>query len=385
MGNFDPKKVLSAYQRIAYVLQGGGALGAYQVGAYEIMHQHQIEPDWVVGTSIGAINGAIIVGNPPEKRLEKLHEFWHSITSPDFFGFGYQNCGPMLGYMHNLCGSQMALLCGQPHFFRPRLTNPWLLQDDTPDNISFYDTAPLRDTLERLIDFDLINRTDIVFKVGAVQVNTGRLKFFNNLRGVITPDHVMASCALPPGFGAIEIDGKYYWDGGVHSNTPLNMVLDAYPYKDTLCLMIDLFSSIGDLPSNMAEVLERKKDINFASHSRRTTNLYSTRQNLRRAINRLGDKLPDALKQDPEVQELLGLGCPATVDILHLIYDTPAESLFFKDYNFAQATIDRHLNAGIRDAEKAFEDTSWLSDPQLRHGANIYKAPNNPQEEEDLF
>ena len=380
------KKIRDFYERIAIVLQGGGALGAYQVGAYEILHEHDYEPDLVVGTSIGAINSAIIVGNPPDERIDKLHEFWNSISTPDVFGFDYLLGNDYLKEAYNFWGAQMALFFGQSNFFAPRLLNPWFAIDESVNDISFYDTAPLKETLMNLVDFERINFSETVLKIGAVELKTGRIKYFNNISNEITAEHIMASCALPPGFSSVEINGDAYWDGGVHSNTPLHMVLDAHPRRETLCFMLDLFSSIGNSPTKMEEVLERKKDITFASQTRRPSRLYSGTQNLRHAIARLGEKLPEELKQDKEIQQLLSLGSPNRIDIVHIIYDTPSDHHSTKDYNFLQSSIDAHMECGRQDTQKLFVDADWFSwTEQENKGVTIYTAPTNPQQEEDVL
>lgn len=381
-GHFE--KVRELYERISYVFQGGGALGAYQVGAYEILHEYGYEPDWVVGNSIGAINGAIIVGNAPEDRLKKLHDFWSRIATPEFRFL--EEISAFYERFHNVWGSQVALFTGQKDFFEPRLINPWLLTNAHVSELSFYDTRPLIKTLNELIDFDRLNASDIVYKISAVQVDTGQLKYFNNQRFEITADHILASCALPPGFPAVKINDHYYWDGGVHSNTPLNLVLDALPARNTLCFMVDLFSSIGPLPNTMEELLARKKDINFASQSQRMTKLYSTRQNLRLAISKLGSYLPPELHDKPEIKELLNLGTPKFVKIVHLIYDTTNNGLSSKDYNFASQTLAQHRERGRHDATLAFQESPWLDYDKANHGVNIYSAPNNPEmDDDDLF
>ncbi len=372
---FAPHKY---YDRVAFVLQGGGALGAYQVGVVKALSEYQVEPDWVVGTSIGAINGSIIVGNPPEKRLEKLKEFWHRIATPDYF-MPYHLFDSYYAYLHRCWGAQMSLCFGQPGFFVPKLINPWFMFGESPQKISFYDTSLLKKTLEDLIDFDYLNSNKIVLKIGAVNVTSGKLIYFNNQEYNITADHILASSALPPGFPAVKINGEYFWDGGVHSNTPLTVVLDALPIKNTLCFMVDLFSGIGPNPDNLDAVIERKKDITFSSHSKRTTNLYSTRQNLRHAISVLGEHLTEEAKQDPAIQEILQLGTHNIVDIVHLIYDSQKEHLESKDYNFSKLTLDNHQKIGYLDTQKAFQDASWSTPRCLTPGVQIYTAPTNPK------
>ena len=244
------------FERIALVLQGGGALGAYQGGVYQALAEANLHPDWVAGMSIGAVNSALVAGNPPEKRVERLREFWEIVSTPPF-GVNYL---PLIEitdeFTHrwvNELSSLGALLGGAPGFFKPRVPPPFPLTRGSPDVLSYYDVGPLRATLERLVDFDLINSTSTRFSVGAVNVRTGNLVCFDNTTHDIGPEHIMASGSLPPGLPATEIEGEHYWDGGLVSNTPLEWVLSGAPRQDTLAFQIDLWSASGQLPGNLIE------------------------------------------------------------------------------------------------------------------------------------
>ena len=234
-----PPKEKDRFPRVAYVLQGGGSLGAYQFGVVKGLLESGYEPDWIVATSIGAIQAAIIVGNPPEKRIEKLEQFWQRIAPPSVFD--YLGESSLTIDIYNKIGAAHALLLGQPDFFSPRWIDGTLPIYGDPTTLSFYDTSPLRKTLLELIDFDLLNSCLIRLSLGAVQISTGHLIYFNNINYRIEVDHILASAALPPGFPAISIDGELYWDGGVHSNSPLEGILEAIPAEDTLCFLIDCF------------------------------------------------------------------------------------------------------------------------------------------------
>ena len=263
------------------LLQGGGALGSYQAGVYQALAEANIYPDWVAGISIGAVNSALIAGNPPEKRVERLREFWEAVsTSP--LGLPYF---PSLNIpddsSHSLLNQTRALgilLFGAPNFFTPRVPPPTPWDAKPADAVSFYDVAPLKATLERLVDFDRINAGDMRLSVGAVNVRTGNFVYFDTTTHRIGPAHIIASGSLPPGFPATEIDGEYYWDGGMVSNTPLQWVLDSRPRRDLLAFQIDLWSAQGELPHNLADADLRAKEIRFSSRTRAGTDLYKYAQ-----------------------------------------------------------------------------------------------------------
>ncbi|MCE3269357.1 MAG: phospholipase, partial [Burkholderiales bacterium] len=265
-------------REVIFVFQGGGALGAYQVGAYEALTEHDYLPNTLVGISIGAINAAIIAGNPPELRKQRLHEFWDKITTKMPFPMK-ANLG--LAKFHNWVSAGISLTFGQNGFFVPKVLDPASLIDATPEQLSYYDTSPLRETLLELIDFDYLNKGKIRLCMGAVKLDSGEFVFFDNTIMKITPEHIMASCALPPGFPPIKIGESYYIDGGVFSNTPLTKVIDDFAtteqdVKNILCFMIDLFPLSGPLPHSMDGLMERVKDIRYSSHSKRANALYAT-------------------------------------------------------------------------------------------------------------
>ena len=256
-------------ERQVLVLQGGGALGAYQAGVFEALHHGGHNPTWLAGISIGAINAALIAGNPPERRVERLREFWElassTVATPALFV-----SEAMRPWFSELSANWIAAM-GVPGFFSPRFLPPILQPPGTPAAISFYDTAPLRSTLERLVDFDRINSDHIRLSVGAVNVTTGNFVYFDSARQRIGPEHVMASGALPPGFPPVEIEGELYWDGGLVSNTPMQYVLDEEPHEDLLVFQVDLFSARGEAPRTLIEAAEREKDIRFSSRTRLNT------------------------------------------------------------------------------------------------------------------
>src|SRR4051794_29049874 len=256
------------------VLQGGGALGSYQAGAFQALCHHGFEPEWIAGTSIGAINAAIIAGNPREKRVERLKEFWGMVSSP--VSWSPVTKGDRARSLFNETSAALIATFGVPGFFTPRLPPAPMWPPGSPQSLSYYDTAPLKKTMERLVDFDLINDAKIRLSIGAVGVASGNLKYFDNfefkkLGKKIGPEHVMASGALPPGFPSVVIEGEHYWDGGIASNTPLDFVLDEKVDRDLLIFQVDLFCSRGLLPVSLLDAAEREKDIRYSSRTRMNT------------------------------------------------------------------------------------------------------------------
>jgi NTE family protein len=332
--------------RKALVLQGGGALGAYQAGVYAALSETALQPHWIAGVSIGAINAALIAGNAPEQRVEKLREFWHLVSSGPS-----QRLPSWLGdrATQNQWSATMASLVGIPGFFEPRYS-PALLMGGAAPLLSYYDTSALKTTLERLVDFDRINHCEARFSVGAVNVRTGNSVYFDNTRQRIGPEHIMASGALPPGFAPITIDGDDYWDGGIVSNTPLQYVLDMHPRSEPLVvLQVDLFNARGEMPRTMAGVLERQKDITYSSRTRMNTDALAANMNLQQAIADLITKLPAHLRKDPSVLAVQSQLTHEPIDIFHLIYRDKPYELESKDYEFSRAAVEEHWESGARD------------------------------------
>src|ERR1700756_752858 len=305
------------------VLQGGGALGSYQAGAYQALCHHDFEPEWIAGISIGAINAAIIAGNEREKRVERLKEFWDMVSQP--VPWNPVVPGDRARTLFNETSAAIIATFGVPGFFTPRFPPAPLWPPGSTDALSYYDTAPLKKTLERLVDFDRINDLKTRLSVGAVGVTSGNFKYFDNfefkqLGKKIGPEHIMASGALPPGFPSVEIEGEHYWDGGISSNTPLDYVLDTETTKDLLIFQVDLFSARGPLPVSLLEAAEREKDIRFSSRTRMNTDKNKQIHNARMALRALIDKLPEPLKNDPSLDILRKIAKESTVTVVHLIY-----------------------------------------------------------------
>jgi NTE family protein len=339
------------------VLQGGGALGAYQAGVYEALMNTGHLPDWIAGISIGAINGAIIAGNPPERRVERLRAFWEGVSSQLLLG--PIGDGEQTRTFYNDASAAFAVLFGLPGFFGPRLPPPWLYPAGAPQGLSYYDTAPLRRTLEELVDFDLINAGRVRLSVGAVNIRTGNFAYFDNTEQRIRPEHIMASAALPPGFPPVEIDGEHYWDGGLVSNTPLQYVLDETPRPDMVVFQVDLFSARGSLPKSIFDVSEREKDIRYSSRTRLNTDVARHEQALRRATHRLLKKLPASLKDDADAKLLRQASCNAAVTIVHLIHRRKDYFTQSKDYEFSRHSVEEHWAAGGDDVQRTFRHKAW--------------------------
>jgi NTE family protein len=329
----------------ALVLQGGGAMGAYQAGVFEVIHAKYQAIDWVAGVSIGAINGALIAGNPPGRRLEALREFWRLVSSAP------GQLVPRWGGDEQLlaeASAGCAMLFGIPGMFNPRPSPLWMWGLDAPLT-GVYDTEPMRETLLRLVDFELLNRGDVRFSVGAVNVRTGNSIYFDNRFQTIAPEHIMASAALPPGFPPVHIDGEDYWDGGVVSNTPLQYVLDNQSRELPLVvLQVDLYSAQGRMPATIGEAVARQKDIQYSSRTRMNSNALETQLNMAEALGRLLGRLPPELQQDPEVLGLRAMLERKSVDIVHLIYRTQ-RPFAAADFEFSRAAVNAHWDAGRRD------------------------------------
>ena len=361
---------MMASARKALVLQGGGALGSYQAGVYEALSRHGHHPDWVAGVSIGAINAALIAGNAPGKRVERLHEFWHLVSSappqqlPSWFGDRA---------MQNQWSANSATMFGIPGFFRPRVS-PLLLMGNAAPELSYYDTSPLRETLERLVDFDRINAPGgMRLSVGAVNIVSGDSRYFDSGETKIGPEHIMASGALPPGFPPVQVGTQFFWDGGLVSNTPLQYVLDAQPHTEALMVwQVDLFGARGAMPTTLSEVMERQKDITYSSRTRRNTDALAANLNLQQAIADLIDRLPPALRNDPSVAAVQAQLTHQPIDIFHLIYrDKPYENES-KDYEFSRATVEEHWATGLRDMSQTLTHPEALRSEVQTNGVTTF-------------
>ena len=344
------------------VLQGGGALGAYQAGVYEALSVAGSEPDWLAGISIGAINAAIIAGNAPQHRLDRLREFWTGVSSGWSLG-GAQN-GDSFRAMLGDASIGWAMAAGVPGFFAPRPLSPLMSNGGGPEALSFYDSSPLKATLERLVDFDRINAQATRLSVGAVNIRTGNFAYFDNAHQKIGPEHIMASGALPPGLPPIEIDGEWYWDGGLVSNTPLEYVLDQDEKIDLTIYQVDLFNARGPMPRTLQEASEREKDIRFSSRTRLNTDANLRIHTLKAALNTLLQTLPAELAADPNVQLLTEFARENAVTVVQLIYRDRAYEGAFKDVDFSRQSMLDHWASGVADGHRYCADPDrHASDP----------------------
>lgn len=359
------------FERIALLLQGGGALGAYQAGVYEALAEADLHPDCVAGISIGAINSALIAGNPPAKRVEKLRAFWETVTQPPLgvpHLASFKLSNDLQHQMINQWRAFGTLIWGAPSFFQPRIPPPIFTPAAAPDKLGFYDTGPLRGLLESLADFDRINAREIRFGVGATNVKTGNFIYFDNLTHRIGPQHVMASGSLPPGFPATEVDGEFYWDGGIVSNTPLQWVLDNRPRQDTLAFQVDLWSAHGALPRDMIEVDVRQKDIRYSSRTRKGTDEFRRLQSMRRAAARLLEQMRPELRQTSEAELLAQEADSKVYNIVHLIYHARRYEGSSKDYEFSRRTMEEHWQSGYSDMERTLRHPEVLQRPKSPDG-----------------
>ena len=353
------------------VLQGGGALGSYQAGAFEALAEGGIEIDWLAGISIGAINGAIICGNPPERRAERLTQFWRQTSS-------LLTASPIAKddtslRLFNESSAAMTASFGVPGFFTPRappLIPGWPYK---PSDLSLYDTSSLKETLLKLVDFDLLNAGRIRYCIGATNARNGNFQYFDTKYHKIGPEHVMASGALPPGLPPIEIGGEFYWDGGLVSNTPLQYVLDLEGDHEDICVFqIDLFSAVGELPKTMLEVAQREKDIRYSSRTRLNTDVERRRCAVRDAIHRFAARLPPELRDDPDWRIVDDYGSPRATTIVHLIHRRALAESASKDYEFSRNTMQRNWADGRMDVEKTLTHPEWVSRTRQRGGVKVF-------------
>lgn len=356
------------YQVLALVLQGGGALGSYQPGVYQGLAEADLHPNWVAGISIGALNAAIIAGNPPERRVEQLRAFWDTICRPPFLPpspFSQLDTHHWPASLNGLMASGeawRALTEGQNGFFLPR--SPWPAGAPSPANCSFYDTAPLKSTLERFADFDRINDSDQMrVSVGAVNLRSGNFVYFDNTRQRLRPEHFMASGALPPGFPAVEIDGEYYWDGGLVSNTPLKQILSTEPRKNSLVFQVDLWSAKGKPPTDMKAIAMRQKDIQYSSRTRQITDTMKREQNYRGLLRQLMELVPEAQREHPAYRRAHELACGRLLKVIHLIYQDKEYEDHHKDYQFGAQTMRAHWASGYQDICRTLSHPDWLEMP----------------------
>lgn len=372
---------LPDYHRVALVLQGGGALGSYQAGVYEGLANAGIHPNWVAGISIGSLNCAIIAGNAPKDRVQRLHDFWDTICTPPVFGQPWMPGHtdeqhnmlgapgvPMGSIMETMGGSlfrsmsaMASVMNGQEGFFKPRFMAPG---GGSPDTTSFYDTTPLIATLEKFADFDRINSGETRISLGATNVATGNFVYFDSQTEKLTPKHFLASGSLPPGFPATEIDGEYYWDGGCVSNTPLEYVLNDPHRRDSLVFQVDVWSAVGELPTDIMKVTERLKDIQYSSRTRTVTNAVNTMQRMRKVFFDMLERIPASVKaKDPWFDTMARHMLGARYNVIHLIYQNKQSEGHYKDYQFSAESMRTHWQIGLDNMDETIAYTPCLEMP----------------------
>ena len=371
------------YDHEILLLQGGGALGSYHAGVYEGLAEAGMVPTWVVGISIGAINSAIIVGNPPERRIERLHEFWdrasaYAPMSPPSALDPIRPCVDRLSVLS-------AATCGIPGFYQPRVPSPLLSPMSSPNAISFYDTSPLERTLEKLVDFDLLNSGKTRLSLGTVNVRTGESVYFDTRDTWITPKHVMASGALPPAFPGVEIDGEEYWDGGLVSNTPITYVWDQKPLTTALLVQVNLFPNKSKKPQDLSQVMERIKDIQYCSKQRFSTEHLKEIGELRAAIGRLLTKMPRRLKDDPDVKRI-GTHCDDRKWTIAFLTDTYRSDVgAWKDAEFSRATVNERWAGGVEAIRRSLKSREWTVPLTEIPGVRVFDLPPTTSEKKSAF
>ncbi|HEY9278746.1 MAG TPA: DUF3734 domain-containing protein [Eoetvoesiella sp.] len=372
LGTVTATPALPPYETIALVLQGGGALGAYQAGVYQGLAEAGIEPNCLSGISVGALNIAILAGNAPKDRVARLSEFWETICQPNwgmptppFIEQSLFNLNDAVRQAISAFSATSAVFNGQKGFFRPRFPAATQFGPGRPDTASYYDTHELKSTLERLCDFDRINSGELQVSVGAVNVRTGNFTYFDNSKIPLRAEHFMASGALPPAFAAVEIDGEFYWDGGLVSNTPLAYVLESRPLKDTLAFQVDLWSARGQVPTNLSEVSDRIKEIQYSSRTRYITEQLRWTQHLRHVLLHMLNDIPEEVRaNDPYYKMAQDLAVSKRYNVIHLIYrDQPYEN-HYKDFQFGLSTMRAHWSSGLNDIQQTLENPGYLAMPE---------------------
>ena len=362
-------KEVSALGQTVLVLQGGGALGAYQVGVYEALHEAGIAPSWVIGTSIGAINAAIIAGSKPDERIAKLTEFWSRVQNDHFVP------GGLPAWMATAARNLQSISTGVPSFFSP---NPAAFLSPHaplgPDDAGYYTVDPLRRTLGELIDFGQLNNGGTRITVGASCVRTAEMRYFDSRDMPLSLDHVLASGALPPAFPAVRIDGELYWDGGILSNTPVEVVFDDNPRRDSLVFAVHIWNPHGPEPETIWEVMNRQKDIQYssraASHIKRQRQLHR----LRHIVAELSKLVPEDKRRDNLVADMASYGCLTRMHVVRLLAPALDYEDHSKDIDFSAGGIRRRREAGYRDTMETLEKAPWRNPVDDVEGFILHEA-----------
>lgn len=353
--------------QVVLVLQGGGALGAYQAGVYQALHEAGVEPDWIIGTSIGAINAGIIAGNKPQERIAKLDAFWSRMERPAAWP-SVPAFSETLSYWSTLVG-------GIPGFFEPHLPAFWGAHVPLGvDRAGFYSTASLRQTLGELVDFSIINARSPRLTVGAANVRTSMMHYFDSRQSEISAEHIMASGALPPAFPAICIDGEFYWDGGILSNTPTEVIFDDYPRRSSLIFAVHLWNPTGPVPRSIWEVLHRQKDIQYSSRIASHITRQQQTHRLRHVVSQLVSYLPDDVRNNDAVRELAGYGCVTQMHVVRLLAPRLDNENHTKDIDFTPSGISMRREAGYQATMRALMQAPWRGEFDPLEGVILHEA-----------
>ncbi len=344
--------------QVVLVLQGGGALGSYQAGVYQALHEAGIEPDWIIGTSIGAINASLIAGNAPQDRVSRLQEFWKRVEQRPIWSFpgAFPGINEMLSYWSTVAN-------GIPGFFRP---NPLAHAGaDCPigtDSAGYYSAEPLQQTLGELVDFDLVNNCSPRLTVGAAQLRTSEMRYFDSRDCKLGVKHIMASGALPPAFPAVRVDGELYWDGGILSNTPTEAVFDDIPRRDSLIFSVHMWNPSGPEPTTMAEVFNRHKDVLYSSRIASQIAQQQKAHRLRHVINQLAARIPEAERNSAAVRELAGYGCSTRMHVVRLLAPQLDRENHTKDIDFSPSGIRQRWEAGYAHTKAVLGRSPWVGE-----------------------
>jgi NTE family protein len=349
---------------VVLVMQGGGALGAYQGGVYEALHEAGIELDWIIGTSIGAVNGAIICGNTADRRLGRLTEFWRRVKQTSFWGDL-----PFLREFGEQFNTWNAFTQGIPGFFA---TNPHAFQD--PQNAGYYSTLPLRETLTELVDLEQLRRAKPRLKVGAAQVRTSVMRYFDSRDMPLTIDHIMASGAIPPAFPPIRIDGELYWDGGIMSNSPIEAIFDEKPRRSALVFAVNMWHPTGPEPKSVFDVLERVKDIQFSSRLNDHVARQLETHRLRRIIAELSRHLPQEYRANPGTRDMTAFGCTTLMHIVQLLAPRLGHENHIKEMDFTPQGIEARWKAAYNDTKRVLDRAPWLGEFPAMEGVILHNA-----------
>jgi NTE family protein len=355
--------------QVVLVFQGGGALGAYQAGVYQALHEAGIEPDWIIGTSIGAINASLIAGNEPSDRLPNLERFWRRMARESVWNLGtaWPRLSNGLSYWKTLSG-------GIPGFFEPNVRAFWGAQFPLgADHAGYYTTAPLEKTLNELVDWPLINRCRPRLTVGAAHVRTSRMRYFDGRDMAIGVKHIMASGALPPAFPAVRIDGELYWDGGILSNTPTEVVFDDDPRRSSLIFAVHMWNPDGPEPETIWEVLNRHKDIQYSSRVASHIARQRETHRLRRIIKELVAEIPEPQRNSNRIRDLSSHGCLTRMHVVRLLAPRLDNEDHTKDVDFSASGIDSRWEAGYVSATRAIAAAPWQGEFDALEGVILHE------------